>query len=127
MNCPLQGADAELVDEWRVAYNEVSQAEMHWKTVLDEARMAVHEWYATPGRKELVARVAEKLAGCTCVHGDGPWRQFVRCCQPARQAPRSVRNIDLNRLRPEVLECLMDLYDWRTVGHGRAGFVLRSW
>jgi hypothetical protein len=78
MKCPLEGGDAGLVSEWRVAYAAVPHAELAWQSVLNDARMAVREWYATLGRRELVARVAKALEKQVCVHGDRQWRQLWR-------------------------------------------------
>jgi hypothetical protein len=122
---PLEGSDD--VADWQAAYNRLQNASMHWRTVLDQARAYVHTWYRVEGRAALVERVAQELTKRVAVHGDKRWRALVQSCQPVRQAPRSTGSIDLNRLRPEVLECLMDWFDWRSVGHGRAGFVLQSW
>jgi hypothetical protein len=122
MKSPLEGADAELVEQWRVAYAVVPQAEMAWKTVLDDVHKAVRAWYATPGRKELVAKVATQLSKRTCVHGDRQWRAFVQTCLPSRQAPRSRGSLDLNKA-VENMACLMDLYDWRTTRYAGAGLV----
>jgi hypothetical protein len=118
--CPLEGSDAELVNEWRLAYAAVPHTALHWKSVLDDARTAVHEWYATPGRKELVGRVATALEKRVCVHGDKRWRQFVQSCQPARQALRPTRGLDLNRA-VENIKCLQNLYDWRSTRYAGAG------
>jgi hypothetical protein len=120
-------AEEDDVSDWQAAYNKLPNASLHWKSVLSHVHVYVREWYRAPGRADLVEKVAEALTKCAVVNGDKAWRALVQGCQPPRQAPRSTGSIDLNRLRPEILECLMDLYDWRTVGHGRAGFVLRSW
>jgi hypothetical protein len=126
MHSRLEGADFAMVAQWQTAYAAVPEAALAWKTVLDEARTAVRQWYATPGRRELVGRVATALEKRVCVHGDARWRAFVQTCLPARQAPRS-KGLDLNKA-VENIQCLMDsLYDWRAGGHGRTGVVLQSW
>jgi hypothetical protein len=127
MKCPLQGADAALVDEWRTAYAAVPQGELHWKSVLAEVHESIREWIATPGRKELVAKVATALEKRTCVHGDKQWRAFVASCLPPRQAlrqaPRSTGSIDINRA-VENIECLLPLLnDWRIAGRAGTGVV----
>jgi hypothetical protein len=121
--CPLGGADAELVEQWRVAYAAVPKAEMAWKSVLGDVAEAVHAWYATPGRRELVARVATALEKKVAIHGDARWRQFVQTCLPPRQASRSRMGLDLNKA-VEAIECLISSYDWRT--SQRAGALVHQ-
>jgi hypothetical protein len=122
MKSRLEGADAELVEQWRVAYAAVPKAEMAWKSVLGDVAEAVYAWYATPGRRELVARVATALEKKVAIHGDARWRAFVQTCLPSRQAPRSRGSLDLNKA-VENMACLMDLYDWRTTRYAGAGLV----
>jgi hypothetical protein len=120
---PLESWDD--VSDWQAAYNKLPSASLHWKSVLDDVRAYVRAWYRTPGRADLVAKVADALTKRVVVHGDKNWRALVTSCQPPRRAPRRIGRIDPNRVQPEVLECLMDWFDWRSVGHGRG--LVQSW
>jgi hypothetical protein len=120
---PLESWDD--VSDWQTAYNKVPSASLHWKNILDDVRAYVREWYRTPGRADLVERVTQALVKRVVVHGDKRWRALVASCLPPRQAPQPIGSIDFNRL-VENLACLPNSYDWRSVGHGRAGFVLQS-
>jgi hypothetical protein len=125
----LQGSPLEAGDDvadWQAAYNTLSNAALHWKSIIADVHQYVRAWYRAPGRADLVEKVSQALVKRAVVNGDKNWRALVASCQPARQAPRSTRNIDMNRA-VENIRCLQEsLCDWRTVGRAGIG-VLQSY
>jgi hypothetical protein len=117
---PLEAGDD--VSDWQAAYNALKNADMHWRNVLDQVRAHVRTWYRTPGRADLVAKVAEALTKRAVVFGDKNWRALVASCQPARQTQRLAGSIDINRL-VENIKCLENSYDWRATRYAGAGLV----
>jgi hypothetical protein len=64
---PLEGGDD--VSDWQAAYNALPAASLHWQTVLDSVRAYVRSWYRTPGRADVIDKVAQALTKRVVVHG----------------------------------------------------------